>query len=219
MPRRAGVSSRFMSEASQTQTPPLFERLLPHVVIDGFLGAPLVAQLLAHAQASEAKFTPTRLAEGLAPGLWNSLNTHDLGALGTPLKQKMRDAAPALIEALKIGRFEIAGIELELIAYNDGAFSKTHVDLVARKDSRLASTRVISAAYYFHREPKAFGGGALRFHPMNPSDAAPVFADVEPVNDRLVAFASFAPHEVRTVACPSKAFMDSRFALYFGLRR
>jgi Rps23 Pro-64 3,4-dihydroxylase Tpa1-like proline 4-hydroxylase len=42
-------------------------------------------------------------------------------------------------------------------------------------------------------------------------DAA--FADIEPGQNRLVAFPSWAPHEVMPISCPSRRFIDSRFAV------
>jgi Rps23 Pro-64 3,4-dihydroxylase Tpa1-like proline 4-hydroxylase len=42
---------------------------------------------------------------------------------------------------------------------------------------------------------------------------------LEPRNNRLIAFPSFVPHEVRRVACPSGEFADSRFAINVWLSR
>lgn len=198
----------------ETQTSPL-AALLPYHVIPGFLEPALIAALLDFARANEASFRPTRVVSGVDTSIWNSRTAYDLGALTEPLTGKLRAALPRLFEALGMAPFELAGIELELIAYNDGAFSEQHVDTVTRASKR--SDRAISAVCYLHGEPKRFGGGALRFHPVIARD--PVFADVEPVNGTLVAFPAFAPHEVLPVRCPSGAFMDSRFAVYVGFHR
>ncbi len=197
----------------------LIEALLPYHVIPDFLGPVLVARLLDHAHALEPQFRATEVDRRVDPRAWNSLTTHDLGALAEPLTAKMRACAPELFEALKIKPFDIAGIELELIAYNDRAFSKIHIDMETWADPDRRTHRMISAVYYFHGQPKGFTGGALRFHPALAQEGGGRFADIEPVNDTLVAFPAFAPHEVLPVRCPSGVFMDSRFTVYFGLRR
>jgi SM-20-related protein len=78
--------------------------------------------------------------------------------------------------------------------------------------------RILSAVYYFYREPKAFFGGALRLYRLNlrPSTISAHtndFIDVEPLQNSLVAFPSWTTHEVRPVSCPTGNFSDYRFAL------
>jgi Rps23 Pro-64 3,4-dihydroxylase Tpa1-like proline 4-hydroxylase len=71
---------------------------------------------------------------------------------------------------------------------------------------------MLSAVYYFHRMPKAFSGGCLRLHRIGarPGD---IGMDVTPIDNSLVVFPSWAPHEVLPVRCLSGAFGDSRFAV------
>jgi SM-20-related protein len=96
------------------------------------------------------------------------------------------------------------------VAHNDGAFYKRHID--TRGTSALGSIRVPSGVYYFHSQPKAYTGGALRLHAIADPQTRR-FVDVEPAHDSLVVFPAWAPHEVMPISCPSKRFIDSRFAV------
>jgi len=106
--------------------------------------------------------------------------------------------------------FEPSTIELELVASNDGAFFKRHIDTFIR-GARTSSDRLLSGVYYFHAEPKAFSGGALRLYPFGREQGESNFAEVQPEQNTLVAFPSWAWHEVLPVSCPSRRFSDSRF--------
>ena len=110
--------------------------------------------------------------------------------------------------------FEVSQVELELMAHGDGAFYKRHLDTQTGGDAR--SRRLVSGVYYFNHRPKAFSGGALRLYAIGDDDR---FIVIEPVHNSLLVFPSWAPHEVMPVSCPSKAFVDSRFAVNCWLRR
>ena len=77
---------------------------------------------------------------------------------------------------------------------------------------------MISAVYYFHVEPKGFTGGELRLYrygaPAETLGKEPGnHVDIAPINNSLVAFPSWALHEVRPVQCPSDEFREYRFAV------
>jgi SM-20-related protein len=80
-------------------------------------------------------------------------------------------------------------------------------------DKKFVVRRVVSAVYYFHRLPKSFSGGALRVYPLAGREKSNTFVEIEPVNDTLVFFPWWFPHEVLPVVCPSGQFEDSRFAV------
>jgi Rps23 Pro-64 3,4-dihydroxylase Tpa1-like proline 4-hydroxylase len=101
-------------------------------------------------------------------------------------------------------------VELNLVANNDGAFFKRHIDTFMG-NARTASDRVLSAVYYFYAEPKAFSGGTLRLHSFGTTEHEGAFVDVQPEQNMLLAFPSSALHEVLPISCPSKRFSDSRF--------
>lgn len=139
------------------------------------------------------------------------------------LEQRLRDALPALQKATGTSG-EAPSLELELAAHGEGAHYKAHVDVSYGAGRRPVGAgpgedRVLSAVYYFYREPKAFSGGELRLFRFDVRPSAADEAalddhlDVEPLQNSLVAFAPWVTHEVRHVDCPSGRFADYRFAL------
>ena len=115
---------------------------------------------------------------------------------------------PSLLQRLSMPVFTPAAYEVELVAHGDGAFYRRHLDLHAGEHGP-SLRRMLSAVYYFYREPRAFSGGALRIYSFDGSASV----DFQPENDTLVAFPTSAPHEVLPVAVASREFIDSRFAV------
>ena len=194
----------------------------PHMQWRDFLPVEEHRAILDWALANQASFAPSRVGSGKLRSDFRSSAT--AMAPHYPWKdrfrQRVRDAVPELARELGVAGFEVADIQLSLIAYNDGDFYREHVDTESsrdRADIERVGDRVLSAVYYFHREPRAYSGGALRLHAFNP--ASELFEDVAPEQNSLTAFASFARHEVRPVICPSRRFEDSRFAINCWVRR
>ena len=106
-----------------------------------------------------------------------------------------------------------------MTATNDGDFYGAHLDT----NHESIEGRAIACVYYFFDEPKGFRGGSLRLYDTIERDGqmsqADSFQEVEPVNNRLVAFRSRSYHELRPTRCPSKEFSDSRFAVTAWLHR
>ena len=208
-----------MSEAGDVALQPLMP---PYRVYRGFLDSGTHAGLLAWAIENEAKFEPTKLGQGTDgkhdPSTRISLRVSDFGPMEAMLRQRLLDLVPTLIRDLRVTPFEPSKVELELVANNDGAFFKRHIDTFIG-DARKASDRVLSAVYYFHAEPKAFSGGALRLYPFGAKEDEGNFADVQPEQNTLLAFPSWAWHEVLPVSCPSRRFSDSRFAVNCWVHR
>jgi SM-20-related protein len=208
-----------MSEAEDVALQPLMP---PYRVYRNFLEAGTRAGLLAWAIENKAKFEPTKLGQGADarhdPTKRISLRTRDFGPMKALIRQRMLDLIPALIRDLRVTRFEPSKVTLELVAHNDGAFFKRHIDTVIG-DAHRASDRVLSAVYYFYAEPKAFSGGALRLYPFGAREDDGNFAEVQPEQNTLLAFPSWTSHEVLPVTCPSKRFADSRFAVNCWVHR
>lgn len=186
--------------------------ILPHLRITDFLDAQTHAALLDWTLKNETRFVPAQLAGGLVkPEARRALVLRDLGSHAAVLDTRMRAEAPHWAAALRSTPFETSEVELELAAHNDGAHFTLHSDTYAR-DEVARGDRMLSAVYYFHRQPKGFEGGALRLHRLNaaPGDAG---LDIAPDDNSLVIFPSWGPHEVMPVGCPSRAFADSRFAV------
>ena len=198
-----------MAEATAQAAPAI---LPPYLVIRDFLGEQTVAALLAYAAEHEHAFAPTSVGVkgAIDPGYRSSLALHELGPFRPMLQAKMLTLLPDLVAALRCTPVQSPRIELELVAHNDGAFYKRHLDTQTATDHE--SLRLVSAVYYFHGVPQAFSGGALRLHAFGDS-AQSTHVDIAPQRDSLLVFPSWAPHEVMRVSCPSKRFIDSRFAI------
>jgi hypothetical protein len=190
-------------------------RFFAHAVIDDFLDARGVQSLLDYCEASENRFKPTtvRTEDGtrVEPGSRISLGLEDLGPCLEPFENRLRAAEPMLRKRLGMGAYDFKDIELQIAAHNEGAFFCRHCD----SNRGWGLDRVISAVYYFHRNPCGFSGGALRLYPLTGVG----HMEVAPAHNRLVAFPSFVQHEVMRVACPSGEFMASRFAVNCWFRR
>jgi Rps23 Pro-64 3,4-dihydroxylase Tpa1-like proline 4-hydroxylase len=135
------------------------------------------------------------------------------------LRTRIAELFPQILRATGIKAFALAEVDLKLVAYGDGDFFAPHVDtLVGAR--RGATDRVVTAIYYLHRRPRAYSGGALRLFPLG-SAAGPedTFVEIEPRDNCLIAFPSWAMHGVAPVACPSGRFEDSRFAINCWLNR
>ena len=197
-----------MSEAEYVTPTTL---MTPYRIYRDFLDPDSHAALLAWAIENEAKFQPTLIADGEQdPSRRLSLRVRDFGPLKLMLRQRLLDLVPKLIADLRVTPFEPSKLSLELVANNDGGFFTRHVD-TNLGDTRKASDRMLSAVYYFHAEPKAFAGGALRLYAFGTKEHEENFTDVQPEQNMLLAFPSWALHEVLPVSCPSKRFSDSRF--------
>lgn len=200
---------------------------MPHAIRRDVLSADEHRRLVEAVLANEAAFVPSLLGArpDADPGVRNSLT---LPAAATPpggrraLTARIEALLPGLVSELRIGRFAVSGMEIGIVAYNHGAFYRRHIDTFlgtpTTDKADGPSDRVLSIVYYFHAEPRGFAGGALRLHPVLGSAGA-AHVDIEPVQNGLVAFASWAPHEVLPVECPSGRFRDSRFAANCWVRR
>ncbi len=192
----------------------------PYLVLRDFLAEETVAGLLDFAVVHEAAFAPTMIGppetRKLNPYFRISVGMHDLGRFRPVLKAKMLGLVPELVAKLRTPPLESPQIEIELVAHNDGAFYKNHIDTQTAADRH--DIRVLSGVYYFHAEPKAFGGGALRLYAIGDPQYNS-FVDIEPEHNSLLVFPSWAPHEVMPISCPSRRFINSRFAINCWVRR
>lgn len=188
----------------------------PYSLYRGFLDSVTQASLLAWVMENETKFETSSVSGSFVqtdgrhdPSLRPSLRVSNFGPMRQCFAKRLLDFVPTLIADLRVTPFEPSNVELELVANNDGAFFKRHIDTFVG-DARQTSDRMLSAVYYFHAEPKAFAGGALRLYSFGTKEHED-FADVQPEQNMLLAFPSWVFHEVLPVSCPSKRFSDSRF--------
>ncbi len=135
------------------------------------------------------------------------------------LLQRLEEVLPQVMQNLGLPAFEVAQIETQLTAHNDGNYYKVHND----NSSEDTSTRQLTYVYYFYREPKAFSGGELAIYgpPMHggQAQAGAPYELVEPRNNSIVFFPSDYLHEVLPVQCASREFANSRFTVNGWIRR
>jgi Rps23 Pro-64 3,4-dihydroxylase Tpa1-like proline 4-hydroxylase len=189
--------------------------LFSYKTIECFLDESLCSDLLNYAIDKKDNFLPATVYKAgldkVNPKTRISLINKDIDHFKPILLKKISKNIPNLVEALKIPTFELGEIEIELAAHGNGAFFAQHIDTIVHK--KETSPRAISAVYYLHSQPKMFTGGQLRLHPMPflKGDDQPI--DIEPDHNTLVAFPSWAPHEVLPVICPDNDFKNWRFAI------
>ena len=192
-----------------------FELPAPHRVIAGFLGDEMIERLLALAGAGRQAFVPTRV--GRKPGrvdadIRASHVLRDFGALKDQLMARFEGIRKQAMADLRLSPFELASMEMELVAHGDGAFYASHIDTHTNAPD-AETLRILTGVYYFHALPKGFTGGEIRLHSILPPEQGGSFIDIEPARDTLLLFPSWAPHEVRPICCPSGAIEHSRFAI------
>jgi hypothetical protein len=201
-----------------------------HAQLDDFLAAEEHRALLDWVLGNEDRFAPATVTSGTAgsgvtvdPDERIALTLRDLGPLQAMIEDRLMAALPYLRHATGTGGPMPQSLELELAAHGDGAHFVPHLDMSYGTDRRVVGgrpgareDRLLSGVLYFHVEPKAFSGGQLHLYRVggNPGEAGPDDrVEIEPRQNSLAVFPSWALHEVRTVHCPSKAFHDYRFAL------
>ena len=193
---------------------------LPVAIIDDFLDRDTHAALLAWTLTNEAAFAPTMVGKGRHdPHLRSSRWVR--GPEFEPWRERLRalvtPVLPVLARGAGLEPFDPARIEVQLACHNHGDFYDAHIDTAIVNPESRHGSRMLSMVYYFHAEPLGFGGGRLRLHPVLAGGGGTL--DIAPVQNRLVGFASWAPHEVLPVDCPSRRFADSRFTLNIWAHR
>lgn len=192
-----------------------------YLVIDNFLSEGIVAALDEHARADAHAMHLTEL--GGAPGeaysalrkLW--VRHGALGSLEPAFRSAMINRFEELCSGTGVAPFEVARVETEVVAQRPGSYFAKHVDTDTREASQsLATVRMISAVFYFPREPLAFSGGELVFYDFTGRVAA---AQIPPRRNRLIAFPSFAYHEVTPITGGDASFDGARWSVNCWLHR
>jgi len=199
--------------------PPRMHRA-QHVVIDDFLGVDENRDMLAFAMRDRSRFAAGTV-EGAKHAARRNSVVLDFGdsAHASLIANRLLVWFPLIARALDVPMFPLKQVESQLTASNDGDFYGPHLDTGHNEHEG----RAIACVYYFFDEPKGFHGGNLRLYDATEQDGslsrASSFNEIEPVNNRLVAFTSRTYHELRPTTCPSKEFSDSRFAVTSWLHR
>ncbi|SEC01565.1 2OG-Fe(II) oxygenase [Terriglobus roseus] len=183
----------------------------PHITVPDFLPKEEHARLLAWTLENQDLFVPARVFTGVDEDRRRALVLSDIGPFKMPFAAAAAKQYKSWVAQMGLPPFDVSGVELELAAHNDGAHFHRHLDTQTVMGGD-GSHRALSAVYYFYREPKRFTGGQLRIYPQGTADGS-VFATVEPTQNTLAVFPSWAAHQVMRVECPSQDFADSRFAV------
>jgi SM-20-related protein len=202
--------------------------LPPHVQLRDFLPASAHQELLSWVRTQPAIFSTAKVigeateSKGVVdPSIRVALTSSEIGPLRSALEVHFWSSIPVLEQALGM-RLNDVSVELELAAHGNGAHYQAHLDIAVGEGRRTVGAapgedRVLSAVYYFYSEPKAFSGGELRLYSLDVRSASSLenakYIDLAPLQNSLVAFPSWAMHEVRPISCPSESWPDYRFAL------
>lgn len=194
------------------------EKLLPpHHQYEDFLDAETSRRLLEWVLSNAMRFEPSTVgSDELDPRVRVSAKTASLGPWRRVFEDRIRSIAPDIFRRTGTASFPIKSIELEIAAHGDGAHFAKHRDVpiggARSRDGSRGEDRVVSAVYYFHREPRRFSGGELRLYAFGEADDR-AHLDIAPLRNSLVVFPSWVVHEVRPVSCPGHSFAESRFAV------
>ncbi|MEL6930852.1 MAG: 2OG-Fe(II) oxygenase [Cyanobacteria bacterium J06600_6] len=180
--------------------------------IDNFLTKSACDRLLQLAIAGESDFCSSELQ----PNHHNPQNQYrnslvyqpELSSEFTDLfNRRIREVLPDVCQYLDHS-FDLAEIEMQLTAHNDGHYFRLHNDNAVG----LAVGRAMTFVYYFQRS-QAFTGGELRIFDSEEIDSLGAFELVKPQNNKIVFFPSQYLHEVLPINCPTQAFVNSRFTV------
>lgn len=209
-------------EAEPPEPEPVAARF---VQFDDFLDPEGHARLLAFALAREADFVASSVTRpdedpgGAYLELRRSRTLFDLAEVWDLFEGPITRLLPHVRRELDVPWFSLRHIERQLTVHGPGDHFTLHTDA----GSPDTDTRVISAVYYFNREPRRFSGGALRlFDTVDRGgiiDPVATHTEIAPLDNRLVFFRSDAFHEVRPVDAEPLDFADQRFTVVFWARK
>jgi Rps23 Pro-64 3,4-dihydroxylase Tpa1-like proline 4-hydroxylase len=184
------------------------------VVLDEFLAPHELDELIAYTLRHEEDFQNSEvISPSGEPGVVDFSHRRsrvlmDLGKHQEVILERIRCVLPRVLSQLGIEEFPITDVEAQITASNDGDFFATHSD---DAQEAIASRRV-TFVYFFHREPRPFEGGELRLFDSS-GDHGRGYQTIVPQQNQIVFFPCSVSHEITRVACPSRAFADSRFTL------
>ncbi len=192
-----------------------------HSVIDDFLDPAVAQQLLDHALGGQRLFAPAVVTDRgscrVSADHRQACSTPDLGPGGSYFTAAVEAHFEPLCAAVGLAPFPIAAWDVEMAAHRDGGFFREHIDtMTAENRGAQPGDRIISLVYYLHRPDSRFTGGELVLRPFAGRDGE---VRIAPRHNRLVAFPSFARHEVEPIGVPGNAWEDARFSINCWLLR
>lgn len=191
-------------------------------IIDDFLPPALLGAIEGVARERQGELELTDFGGDPQDGAYSALRRmwvlkDGLGALTGQFDAAVMARFGELCRDTGVPEFTVSRLEHELCAQRDGSHFARHIDTDSREPARdLASDRLISAVFYFPCEPHGFSGGELLLHPFF-SAGDPV--RIAPRRNRLIAFPSFAIHEVTRVTSGDGGFAAARHSVNCWLHR
>jgi SM-20-related protein len=190
---------------------------IPLVILDEFLVLEEWRGLLRYALANERGFSNAEVidSDGTShpdQGYRRSRVIFNLASYAGLFQQRLMTFLPYVLFRLRVPAFPVSQLEIQLTATNHGEFFRVHADSNAKE----VQGRQVTFVYYFHGEPRQFGGGELRVYGAGTQTENLASASshlVHPRQNQAVFFPSSHLHEILPVVCPSRRFADSRFTV------
>jgi Rps23 Pro-64 3,4-dihydroxylase Tpa1-like proline 4-hydroxylase len=185
------------------------------VVLDEFLAPQELDELISYALQHEPEFqdseviSPTGTRGVIDYKHRRSRVLMVLGKHQDVILKRIRCVLPGVLDRLGIDEFPIVRTEAQITASNDGDFFSAHSD----NGHETILSRRITFVYFFHREPRQFGGGELCLHDSRGNFPTGGYQSIVPQQNQIVFFPCSVLHEITPIECPSGAFVDSRFTL------
>ena len=202
--------------------PPGGYRAVPFVRCTSFLRPAEQEKLRVALGAGLAEFKPATVSSGfnegcLRPEYRTALTAkrdreREIRRLFMP---KLRAVLPDVASRLGVSSLDDGHVEVAFTATLAGGFYRVHRDNSDALE-HPNNTRVISYAYYFHRQPKPFTGGELLLYDTcleTKRFRRGTFSRIDPMHNTLVLFPSCYYHEILPVHGESDRFEDARFTV------
>jgi len=225
-PDPPGATRKTVISASRVevaQRPPVLPAKC--VVLDEFLAPAELADLTRFVLEHERDFKTSEVVSPNADsGIVNyehrrSRVLMDLAEYQEIVLERIKSALPQVLDQLGMEDFDIADVEVQATASNDGDFFHFHSD----NGSERVASRYLTFVYFFHHEPRQFDGGELRIHDSHLEEGVYVsdgsYQAIVPQRNQIVFFPCEMLHEITPVNCRSQQFADSRFTVNGWLRR
>jgi SM-20-related protein len=190
----------------------------PYLLLENFLAPEQHRELLDYVAREQGRFADSKVSTN-DPDYRRSKILFDFPEFADLVRRKVAGAMPRVLSALGMQSFPVGDIEAQMTAHNDGNYFRLHND----SGSPDTASRALTYVYYFHNEPKRYGGGAFRLYDSVIADGrygcGSHACDIEPTNNSVLFFASHCHHEVLPVRVPTGRFEDGRFTINGWIRR
>ena len=213
-----GIVAAVQTALGTHKTPMRRADAAPVVVFPDFLASRDVADIVGWAAAHPHCFVESKVialddAGAVDTAHRRSRVLFDAAPVRHLLERRLLGTVDGVCEKLGLPKFHIAAVEMQVTASNHGDYFRCHSD---NAHVTLAGRR-LTYVYFFHREPQPYRGGQLRLYETSSHSGHAVrgdlLAEITPTRNTVVFFPSHYFHEVQTVHCPSREFLDSRFTI------